>query len=54
MKTEKWYCVPDIIYDTVALNDMEKQPTYQELLAAYNKLLMENGSSRNLVGIFVV
>ena len=42
MKTEKWYCVPDIIYDTVALNDMEKQPTYQELLAAYNKLLMEN------------
>lgn len=24
------------------MNDMEKQLTYQELLAAYNKLLMEN------------
>lgn len=24
------------------MNDMEKQPTYQELLEAYNKLLMEN------------
>ena len=25
------------------MNDMGKQATYQELLAAYNKLLMENG-----------
>ena len=24
------------------MNDMGKQPTYQELLEAYNKLLMEN------------
>ena len=35
-------CLPLFIYDTVALSDMGKQPAYQELLAAYNRLLMEN------------
>ena len=42
MKNRRWDCVYAFIYDTIALNDMGKQITYQELLAAYNKLLMEN------------
>ena len=32
----------DIKSTFIYVNDMRKQPTYQELLAVYNKLLMEN------------
>ena len=46
----KWHCVPAFIYDTVALINMGKQPTYQELLAAYNKLLIENQHLREKIG----
>ena len=42
VNNRRWYCVSAFIYDTVALNDMGTQLTYQELFAAYNKFLMEN------------